>query len=166
MKLHRLPPLWRSGLATIALLALPSLVFAEESEKPIKFDQLPAAAAKAIKAAAGGARLKTLSEEKEDGKPAYEAGWLVKGRKHEVTVGADGKVFAVEETIALEEAPAPVRETIARETGAGKVTSVELVKEKGKTLYEALIKKDKGYLEVVVDPKGKVVEREKKSRED
>lgn len=159
MKLHPIT-------ALLAALALPQFVFAEESEKPIKFDQLPAPAAKAIKAAADGAKLKTLSKEKDDHADAYEAGWLVKGRKHEVTVAADGKVLAVEETIALEEAPKAARESIAKEAGGGKVTGVELVKEKGKTLYEALIKMENGCLEVVLDPKGKVVEREKKSRED
>jgi hypothetical protein len=154
------------AITLVAALALPQILSAKEKEEAVKLDRIPAAAARAIKTASGGAKLTGLSKEMEDGAVAYEAGWLVKGRKKEVTVAADGKVLAVEQTIALDEAPKAVRESIAKETGDGHVTGVERVEEKGKTTYEALIKMRKGSVEVVLDPKGKVVKREKKPKQD
>ena len=68
----------------LAALALAHHVFAEEGDKPVKFEALPAAVAKAIKAAAGDAKLKSIVLGDEDGTPAYEATWTAGGHKHEL----------------------------------------------------------------------------------
>ncbi|MHA3771817.1 hypothetical protein ACXR0O_09805 [Verrucomicrobiota bacterium sgz303538] len=153
-------------ITIIAALAVPHFVFAEEDEKPVKFEELPPAVAKAIKDAAGGAELKEITLGDEDGKPAYEAVWTAKGHKHEITVAKDGKVLGLEEVISLEEAPAAVREAITKEAGAGKVTEVEKVTEDGKTFFEAVIKTAKGTEELKLDNAGKVLEREKGDKEE
>ena len=133
---------------------------AEDAEKPVKFADLPAAVAKAIKTATDGTKIEGLTEEKEDGVDAFEAVWTVKGRRHEVTVARDGKVLSHEEVIPLEEAPEAVRAAIVKEADGAKVTEVEKVEAEGKVLYEAVIKTAKGVLELKLDAKGTITERE------
>ena len=144
----------------ITLLALSGFIIAAEKSKPVKFDQLPVAVATAIQKATGGADITKLTKEKEDGVEAYEAVWMVKGRKHEVTVARNGTVIGLEEVIPLAEAPEAVRTTIKKEAGGRKVIKVEKAMEKGRTFFEAAIKAKKGTLEIEMDESGKVLERE------
>ena len=149
----------------LAALALAHHVFAEEDDKPVKFEDLPAAVAKAIKAAAGDAKLKSIVLGDEDGTPAYEAVWNAGGHKHEIAVAKDGKVLSLEEIIPLKEAPEAVQKAITAEAGSRKVLEVEKVIAKGKTVYEAKIKEGKGKVVVTFDEAGKVLEREKPDAE-
>ena len=149
----------------LAALALAHHVFAEEDDKPVKFDELPAAVAKAIKAAAGDAKLDSIVLGDEDGTPAYEATWKAGGHKHEIAVAKDGKVLGLEEIISLKEAPEAVQQAITKEAGSRTVLEVEKVIAKGKTVYEAEIKEGKGKVVVTFDEAGKVLEREKPDAE-
>lgn len=148
-------------LTLAAAVALPHFIFAEEEEdKPVKFDELPAAVAKAIKKAAGDAKLDKIILGDEDGTPAYEAIWKAGGHQHEIAVANDGNVLSLEEIITLAEAPEAVRAAIVKKAVENKVLEVEKVVEKGKTKYEATIQKDKAKEEVSFDAAGKVLERE------
>lgn len=147
-------------LLLLAALAVPQFIFAEDGDKPVKFADLPPAVAKAMKDAAGDAKLKNIHLGDEDGTPAYEAEWMAGGHKHEIAVAKDGKVLAVEEIITLKEAPEAVQAAITKEAGSDKIAEVEKVTEKGKTAYEATIRQAKGDLVVKVSEKGKVLERE------
>lgn len=149
----------------LAALALAHHVFAEEDDKPVKFEDLPAAVAKAIKAAAGDAKLDSIVLGDEDGTPAYEATWKADGHKHEIAVAKDGKVLGLEEIISLKEAPEAVRAAIEKEAGSREVLEVEKVIAKGKTVYEAEIKEGKGKVVVTFSEAGKVLEREKPDAE-
>ena len=75
-----------TAILTVLCAASVSLATAraEEEDKPVKFDDLPAAAAKAIKAAAGDAKIKSIVLGDEDGTPAYEAVWNTGGHQHEI----------------------------------------------------------------------------------
>ena len=148
-------------LLVLAALAVPQFTFAaEEGDKPVKFEDLPPAVAKAMKAAAGDAKLKNIHLSDEDGTPAYEAEWTAGGHKHEIAVTKDGKVLVTEEIITLKEAPEAVQAAILKEAGSNKITEVEKVFEKGKTAYEATFKQGKGKLVVKLSEAGKVLERE------
>ena len=148
-------------ITLLAALAVPHFVFAEdEKDTVVKFGELPAAVAKAIKDAAGEAKLGKITLGDEDGTPAYETTWEAGGHKHEIAVAKDGKVLSLEEIIKLAEAPEAVRAAIAKEAGENKVLEVEKVLEKGKTHYEAVIVKGAGKEEVSFSEKGKVLERE------
>ena len=149
----------------LAALALAHHVFAEEDDKPVKFEELPAAVAKAIKAAAGDAKLESIVLGDEDGTPAYEAVWNAGGHKHEIAVAKDGTVLGLEEIITLKEAPEAVQQAITKEAGGREVLEVEKVIAKGKTTYEAEIKEGKGKVVVTFDEAGKVLEREKAGAE-
>lgn len=149
---------------TLAVLCAAAVSFTtvrgEEEDKPVRFSELPAAVAKAIKAAAGDAKLKSIVLGDEDGTPAYEAVWLANGHQHEIAVAKDGSVLGLEEIITLEEAPEIIRAAIAKEAGSNKVLEVEKVLEKGKTFFEAEIQNGKGKVAVRFNAKGKVLERE------
>ena len=148
-------------ITLLAALAVPHFVFAEEEEdKVVKLSELPAAVAKAIKDAAGDAKLGKITLGDEDGTPAYETKWEAGGHKHEIAVAKDGKVLSLEEIIKLAEAPEAVRAAITKEAGENKVLEVEKVLEKGKTFFEAEIKNATGKVAVRFDAKGKVLERE------
>ena len=148
-------------LLLLAAITVPHFVFAaEEGDKPVKFADLPAAVAKAMKDAAGDAELKEIELGDEDGTPAYEAIWTANGHKHEIAVAKDGTVLTLEEIISLKEAPEAVRAAIVKEAGDSEVIEVEKVLAKGKTFYEAVIKKGNGKVEVTFDEAGKVLERE------
>ena len=147
-------------IALLAALALPNFAFGEKDDKPVKFEELPAAVAKAIKDAAGDAKLEKIVLGDEDGTPAYEAAWDANGHKHEIAVATDGSVLGLEEIITLAEAPELVRAAITKEAGGNKVIEVEKVLEKGKTTYEATIKKGKTKEAVSFSEDGKVLERE------
>ena len=150
----------------IAALALPLAAIGEDKEEKTTFDKLPKKVAEVIKKAAGEAKIKEVSREEEDGKTAYEAGWDVKGRLHEITVAEDGTILAEEQAIELSEAPEAVRAAIEKVADGKKVTKVEKVTEKGATLYEAVIETAKGKLEVEFDAKGKELKREEGAEKD
>lgn len=149
-------------ITSLSLLTLSFGAFAAEddNEKPVKLDELPAAVVKAIKDATGDAKITNLVREKDDDVEAIEATWEVKGKRHEVVVGLDGKVLCKEEVIDLADAPEPIRAAIAKAANGKKVKQVEKGVEKGKTFYEAQIATDKGTLEVKLDATGKELERE------
>ena len=147
-------------LALLAALAVPHFVFSEEDDKPVKWEDVPAPVAAAIKAAAGNAKLESVVLGDEDGVPSYETTWMAGGHKHEIAVAKDGTVLGLEEIITLAEAPEVIRAAIAKEAGDHKVSEVEKVIAKGKTTFEATIEKGKGKLVVTLDEQGKVLERE------
>lgn len=147
-------------ITLLAALAVPHFVLAEEEDKPVNFGDLPAAVAKAIKQASGDAKLGKVTLGDEDGTQAYETTWEAGGHKHEIAVAKDGTVLSLEEIIKLDEAPEAVRAAMKKEAGTNEIVEVEKVVEKGKTHYEAVVKKGKGKEEVSFSADGKVLGRE------
>lgn len=137
----------------------------QNTEEKVTFENIPAAAAKALKEQAGGEKIKGLSKEKDEGKTVYEATFSRKGRVHDVTVSEDGKLVSDEETIPAAEAPKVVRAALEKELPGGKIEKMELIREDGKISYEALISAGDKRQEIKLDSKGKVLEREDKTRE-
>ncbi len=158
VKLHYFAPL-------IAAVAATHFAFAEDEDKPVKFEALPPAVAAAIEKAAGAAKLEKITSGDEDGTQAYEAVWKADGRKHEITVGKDGNVMGLEEVIPFQDAPAAVREAITKEAAGQNVKSVEKVMEKGKLSYEVTFKKGGAKTEVSFDETGKLLGTEDSSAE-
>lgn len=147
-------------VAFLALLALPNFAFGEEEDQPVKFEDLPAAVASAIKGAAGEARLATIVLGDEDGTPAYEATWEANSHKHEIAVAKDGTVLGLEEIITLAETPDAVHAAMMKEAGTNTMLEVEKVLEKGKTTYEVTLQKGKDKEAISFSVDGKLLERE------
>ena len=125
-------------------------------EKKVQMKDLPPAVQKAVQEQTKGAELKGLALETEGGKTFYEAETIVNGRTRDLLFDAAGHVVEVEEAVALDAVPAPVKAAFESQ---GKVLKVETVT-KGKTvIYEAQIEKGGKKTEVAVNANGKTVKR-------
>ncbi|MEA3207266.1 MAG: hypothetical protein QOE70_323 [Chthoniobacter sp.] len=150
-------------ITTLSASICLSAFAAEDKEEKATLESIPEAAAKTLKAQAGGEKIKGVSKEKDEGRTVYEASFTKKGRAHDVTVDEAGKLISDEEVIPLEEAPGAVRAAIEKEHPGGKVDKLEKITEDGKVSYEALISGKKKREEIKFDSKGKVLEREDKT---
>ena len=68
--------------------------------------------------------------------------------------------------VTLDQLPPAVRDTVSRESGGAPVGKIQREREKGKTVYEAMITKGAKTWEITVDESGKVIEREEAGKED
>jgi uncharacterized membrane protein YkoI len=141
-----------AALAMSALVAGSAL--AQDSEKKVKMQDLPAAVQQAVKDYSKDAKVRGLATEMDNGKKVYEAELIVAGHSKDVTFDDDGHIVSVEEETTLANIPAPAREAIQRAAGKGKVVEVEMVTEGGKTFYEAQLKTGGKKSEVKVDASG------------
>ena len=62
-----------------------------------------------------------------------------------------------EKVVKISDIPAPARETILREANGAPVLKVEVEKEKGRTVYEGVIRQGKDEIGIVVDAKGALI---------
>jgi hypothetical protein len=144
-------------LLLLSALAIPHVLFADEDDKAVPFEKLPAAVARAFKDAAGDAKLKEVTSNDDNGTAAFEAVWFADGHRNQLTVAAaTGRVIAHEEQLKLEEVPAGARAAIAKAAGDSKISKIEKVTEDGKTCYEASF----GGAEIRYDEAGKVLSRD------
>ena len=82
-----------------------------------------------------------------------------------VFMGSLAPLYAAEQTVSMDQLPAPVKATIEREAKGGSVARVTQDTEKGKTYYEVEIQKDGKDRYVHVSPEGKVLKRENAKKE-
>tara|TARA_A100001391_G_C5075396_1_gene279119 strand:+ start:797 stop:1378 length:582 start_codon:yes stop_codon:yes gene_type:complete len=127
-----------------------------ESAK-IQLDQTPAAVQKAIRKAAGKAKITKVEKETDDGRTCYEAGWKVGDVDQEVVVSKTGDVMETEMAVTADAVPAAVRKAAAKHSPKGATTKFEL---KTVTLYEIEVMVDGHETEMLVDATGRVVELE------
>jgi uncharacterized membrane protein YkoI len=70
-----------------------------------------------------------------------------------------------EKTVKLEDIPAPARETLLREAKGAKLERVEKEKEKGKTVYEGIVKQGNEEIGIVVDAHGTLLGKHSETQE-
>jgi uncharacterized membrane protein YkoI len=144
-------------LALIA--ALTTLAFAQE--KKIQRADLPPAVEKTVAAQSQGATIKGFSQEVENGQTFYEAEMTVNGHSKDVSIDATGAVADVEEQVALNSLPAPVKAALETKAGSGKILKVEsLTKHDKLVAYEAKIMTAGKKSEIQVGPDGKPLAHE------
>lgn len=118
-------------------------------------DRLPAAIQKAVQQEqAAGATIKSVAAEKEDGKTVYQIETMLKGHARDLLVDGTGKIIEVEEEVAIDTVPVPVRSALE---ALGRVVKVETVTKGTTVTYEAQVEKNGKRLEVAVDASGKRV---------
>ena len=146
-------------IATIAIAAAVSLTAlrADEKETPVKLASLPEALQKAIKAAAGAGKIKSVVTEVDGKETNYEVVVVNGKQKLEHKFSLAGKLLETEEEVALADLPGAVRATIEKHAAGSKILEVAKVTMDGKNFYEAEIKTAKGKEEVRVSLKGKVL---------
>jgi len=154
---------------TTLLIASVSLAFsafaAEEGQREVKLDGIPAAASLAIQKLSAGAKLEKIIQDTEDGKVTYEAKITKDNFSREVTVDPAGQVLHDVSLIALADAPAPVRATIEAAAKGGKIETIKRTIQNGKEGFEALVVADGKREQLLIAPDGSVTLRENKSEE-
>ncbi|HEV2022129.1 MAG TPA: hypothetical protein VGQ94_06330 [Terriglobales bacterium] len=142
-----------SAMFALALLLGAS---APAQAKKLKKSDLPAAVQKTADEQSEGAMIRGYTRELDGGKVVYEVEMTVQGHSRDVTIAPDGSVVAVEEEVAVDALPAPVREGLQKKAGAGAIARVESITKHGKLVaYEADVRTGKKRSEIQVGPDGK-----------
>ena len=142
---------------TVALFCLSATVVAaaQDTEKPVKMGNLPAAVQTTVREQSKGATLRGLSQETKDGQIFYEAELRFKGHGKDVLIDAAGKVVEIEEQVAFNTLPAPVQTAFKKQAGKGRILLVEsITKDNALTAYEAHVKTGGKLSEIKVAPDG------------
>jgi hypothetical protein len=177
---------WILAAALSATLAAGSVFVAraedkekeEGDEQKIKLTEAPQAAQDAITKEAKGAKVETIDKETRDGKTVYEADAVVDGKNHEIVVDADGKVISnkldMEEDekgekgekgekdevkVPLDQVPAAVKATFAKESDNADVKEVEKETEDGKAAYETTVTVNGKQYEIKVAEDGTLLKK-------
>jgi hypothetical protein len=153
------------GLVLLALVGLTTARADDAKEEKVPLDKLPKAVVEAVKAKFEGAELVSAEKEKEDGKDVFEVAIKHKGHNIEVTLTPEGKIVSIEKEIDAKDLPKEVREALDAKYPKAEIKKAEEETKDNKVTYEVLIvTADKKKLEVVFDPKGKLLEEEKKDK--
>ena len=131
----KLPPI----ALTIAASLLTALTLrADDAAIAAKLAKLPPAAAEALKKAAGTAKIEKVNIEKDGKVTVYEVELSEAGQPaREVSVTADGKLNAEEETMPLDKLPEAVRKAVEAGAKGGKIERVNRIKRASGVTYEA-----------------------------
>jgi len=145
---------------TIALLLLTCTIAAQaasqEREKKLKRSDLPAAVLKTVDQESQGATIRGYSSETNDGQLEYEVALSVRGHNKDVSIAADGSVLEIEEEVALDSLPAPVRDGLRQLARSGRITRVESLTKHGAIVaYEEQVRTGAKRSEIQVGPDGK-----------
>jgi hypothetical protein len=145
--------------AVIAALSLATAVFAQE--KKIQRADLPPAVEKTVAAETHGATIKGFSQERANGQTLYEAETTVDGHSKDITIDANGSLVEVEEQVALDSLPAPVKAALLAKAGEGKIVKVESLTKHDKIVaYEAKVQTAGKKSEIQVGPDGNPLDHE------
>jgi hypothetical protein len=141
------------AVAGILLFAQP---FASAREKRMKRSDLPPAVEQSVVENSQGASIRGFSREKENGRTLYEAELIVHGHSKDILMDKTGAVVEIEEQVAAEALPPPVRAELQAKAGKGKLLKVESLTKKGKLVaYEAQVLTRGKKSEVQVSPDGR-----------
>lgn len=131
----------RIPLLALAFVILAAPAAAEQDERKIRMKDLPAAVRDAFEKQFPQARVSGVSEEKADEGIVYEIECRWQGRKHDVTFKPDGSLVSVEETIPVEEVPAPVMAALKTQFPSARIRKAEKVTDSGVVAYEFELRK-------------------------
>jgi hypothetical protein len=134
---------------------------ASSQEKKIQRSDLPPAVEKTVAAQTQGATIRGFSVEREQGQTYYEVEMTVNGHSKDVTMDPSGAVVEVEEEIALDALPPPVKTGLSARAGAGSIGKIEALTKSGKLVaYEAHVVTGTKRSEIQVGPDGKPLAHE------
>jgi uncharacterized membrane protein YkoI len=156
-----LPP-W---VVTAALWGLVFGMAPPGDEQEIPFSDCPPAVRKTFQAEAKGAKIETVTREKDEGDEAvYWADVALGGRTYAIGVLEDGTLAEMnlavgDEELPFDRCPAAVQATFRAEAFGAKVETVGLDMKYGVTIYEAVVDHQGKSYEIVVAEDGTLVEK-------
>lgn len=149
---------WRV-LALVLTCAMTAQASAQE--RRLKRSDLPPAVQKTADEQSTGATVQSYSSETEGGQLEYEVAMTVHGHSRDVSIAADGTILVIEEQVALDSLPAPVRAALQQRASAGKIIKVESLTKRGAIVaYEAQVRTGTRGSEIQVGPDGKPLAHE------
>ena len=108
-----------------------------------------------------GAKIRSFSEEKEEGQTFYEVELMVDDHTKDVLMDANGAVVEVEERVSVDLLSAAMRDGLQAKAGKGKLVKVESLTKNGRLVaYEAQVVTDGKRSEAQVGPNGQALDRE------
>ena len=147
----------------LAAICFTSSLYADDAAVAAKLAKIPPAAAEALKKAAGTAKIEKVNIEKDGKVTVYEVELAEAGQPNrEVSVTADGKINAEEDTMPLDKVPEVVRKAIEAGAKGAKIERVQHIRRaSGGVTYEALYvsKGKKTEIEYLEDGKPKPEEK-------
>lgn len=149
--------------ALIATLLCATWPARAQEEKKLSPKELPAVVQAAFHKAYPDAKITGASTEVENGETVYEVESIDGKLSRDLLYSQDGTCVLIEETIPLKSIPEPVKASLKKEMGKGKVQKSEKVTKGESISYEFVIVKGKETSEVVIDLSGKIVKSTKKS---
>jgi hypothetical protein len=148
-----------ANFAVVAALSLAPIAPAQE--KKIERKDLPPAVERTVVAQSQGATIRRFSQEKENGQTNYEAELTVNGHSKDILIDANGAVVEIEEQVAIDSLPAPVKDGLQARVGNGKILKVESLTKKNKLVaYEAVVQSTGKKKEIQVGPEGQPLAHE------
>jgi hypothetical protein len=126
-------------------------------EQKISCDKVPSVVRSAFAQTFPKATINECATELEEGKTAYEISSREGEIGRDVLFYPDGTLIVVEETIALGDAPDPVRQAVGKALPGGEVELAEKVTRGASVRYEFRLKHQGKQVEVVLDPSGNIV---------
>ena len=151
----------RSGVIA-ALIVLASAVVAlplNAQEKKISRKDVPSAVLAAFEKAYPHAKIRGTSTEVENGKTYFEIESMDGTQARDILYLADGTVAEIEEAVAVGTLPEAVRTAIGKEFPKAKIAKAEKTTKGTEVSYEVHVALGSKKGSVVVDPSGKVLEK-------
>ena len=141
----------RSAIAALALalttplrawtFPIPGTDAAPARPAQVQPKDLPPAVRATVEAETKNAKLKGVSQEKENGKIVYELETMVGNRTRDLMIDSNGKVYIVEEEISPDAAPPAVKTALE---SRGRIVKLESVTENGQVRYEGHVRNKTG----------------------
>ena len=144
----------RRAFLAVPVVTVGAFISLAAAEKTIPVAQLPASVRKAADENLQGGVIKTASRELEKGRTLYEVETVRARHTRDLLFDASGQLVSVEEEMALDAVPAPVRTTLATH---GKIVKVESVTKGSAVTYEGVVDRGGKRSELVVDVDGRVL---------
>lgn len=149
------------GKSVVSMMMVGALaIVSAADEVKVPLDKVPGKVIDAIKAKFPSAELTGAEKDVEDGKTTYEVALTYKESKYEVGVTEEGKIIEVEKTIPVADLPKAVTAAVNKKYPEGKLKSAEEITADEKINYEVVVVNGDKTLEMLIDPKGKVLKDE------
>ncbi len=127
---------------------------AQGSEKPVRFQDLPANVQRTATQQSEGLTVRGYAKEVENGKTFYEIQTGAVGKSKDILLDDKGIVVEVEQALSTSEVPPAVSAGLQKLAGSAKVTAVESVTKGGLVSYEAVASGHGKKREIAVDANG------------
>ena len=143
-----------SALAAVPAALSSTLSAQEQKELKISCGAVPEPVRAAFQKTFPKATMTRCGKEAEQGKTAYEISSKEGAIRRDVLFYPDGTLIVIEEAVAFDTVPDPVKQAVRQKYPNGKIALSEKVLRDSKVLYEFRIKQGRKLTEIVFDPEG------------